>query len=236
VKTSVACRPRTREVNKGQEFQRRVHPLREDVPVRQNNTALSNKGNDMSKQRSKASTTSRRNKSEMNEGEQGGEMNNDLHELFLDELADVYNAEQQLTKALPKLAKTAKNDQLREAFEQHLEETENHISRLDQVFESLGESMKRKKCKGMEGLVEEGEEVISEQKNSSALDAGLIISAQKVEHYEMAAYGSLCSWAEQMGHDDALELLRQTLEEEKATDEKLTEIAETVANTQAEEG
>jgi ferritin-like metal-binding protein YciE len=188
----------------------------------------------MSKQRSKGSTTSRGSKSGMSE--EGGEMSNDLHELFLDELADIYNAEQQLTKALPKLAKTAKNDELREAFEQHLEETENHVSRLDQVFESLGESMKRKKCKGMEGLIEEGEEVISDQKNSDALDAGLIISAQKVEHYEIAAYGSLCSWAEQMGHNDALELLRQTLEEEKAADEKLTGIAESVANTQAEQG
>jgi ferritin-like metal-binding protein YciE len=188
----------------------------------------------MSKQRSKGSASSRGSKSEMSE--KGNEMSNALHKLFLDELADIYNAEQQLTKALPKLAKTVKNDELREAFEHHLEETENHIARLDQVFESLGESMKRKKCKGMEGLIEEGEEVISEQKNSNALDAGLIISAQKVEHYEIAAYGSLCSWAEQMGHNDALELLRQTLEEEKAADEKLTEVAETIANTQAEQG
>jgi ferritin-like metal-binding protein YciE len=188
----------------------------------------------MSKQRSRGSATARRSKSEMSE--EGNEMSNDLHELFLDELADIYNAEQQLTKALPKLAKTAKNAELREAFQQHLEETENHITRLDQVFESLGESMKRKKCKGMEGLIEEGEEVISGQKNSNALDAGLIISAQKVEHYEIAAYGSLCSWAEQMGHNDAVELLRQTLDEEKAADEKLTEIAETIANTQAEQG
>jgi ferritin-like metal-binding protein YciE len=187
----------------------------------------------MSKQRSKGSASSR---SKSGMSEEGNEMSNDLHKLFLDELADIYNAEQQLTKALPKLAKTAKNDALREAFQQHLEETENHISRLDQVFETLGESMKRKKCKGMEGLLEEGEEVISEQKNSEALDAGLIISAQKVEHYEIASYGSLCSWAEQMGHSDALELLRQTLDEEKAADEKLTEVAETVANTQAEQG
>lgn len=166
---------------------------------------------------------------------QGEEMSNDLHELFLSELADIYNAEQQLTKALPKMAKAAKTDELRDAFQQHLEETENHVSRLEQVFESLGASMKRKKCKGMEGLVEEGEEVVSEQKNTSALDAGLIISAQKVEHYEIAAYGSLCAWAEQMGHTQALELLRDTLDEEKAADEKLTEIAETVANTQAEQ-
>jgi ferritin-like metal-binding protein YciE len=190
----------------------------------------------MSKQRSKGGSTSRSSKSATSEEREGNKMSNDLHELFLDELADIYNAEEQLTKALPKLAKTAKNDQLREAFEQHLEETENHVTRLEQVIESLGESMKRKKCKGMEGVIEEGEEVISEQKNSSALDASLIISAQKVEHYEIASYGSLCSWAEQMGHSEALELLRQTLEEEKAADEKLTEIAESVANTQAEQG
>jgi ferritin-like metal-binding protein YciE len=189
----------------------------------------------MSKQRSKGSNAARRDQSNMNQENEGSEMNNDLHELFLDELADIYNAEQQLTKALPKLAKTAKTDELREAFEQHLEETENHISRLEQVFESLGESMKRKKCKGMEGLIEEGEEVISEKRNTRALDAGLIISAQKVEHYEIATYGSLCSWAQQMGHDDVLELLRETLEEEKAADEKLTEIAESIANTQAEQ-
>jgi ferritin-like metal-binding protein YciE len=187
----------------------------------------------MSKQRASRSTASRRGKN-MSEENEGG-MDNDLHQLFLDELADIYNSEQQLTKALPKMAKTAKNDELREAFQQHLEETENHISRLEQVFESLGESMKRKKCKGMEGLVEEGEEVISEHKNTTALDAGLIISAQKVEHYEIAAYGSLCSWAEQMGHDDALDLLKETLDEEKMADEKLTEIAENIANTQAEQ-
>jgi ferritin-like metal-binding protein YciE len=210
----------------------RGHPMREDVPFSQRNIARSNKGKAMSKQRSKSGTASR---SKSGMSKESSEMSNDLHELFLDELADIYNAEQQLTKALPKLAKTAKNDELREAFERHLEETENHISRLDQVFESLGESMKRKKCKGMEGLIEEGEEVISDQKNSDALDAGLIISAQKVEHYEIAAYGSLCSWAEQMGHNDALQLLQQTLEEEKAADQKLTEVAESVANAQAEQ-
>src|ERR1041385_9139807 len=134
----------------------------------------------MSNQRSRGSTTSRRSKLELNRKQEGKQMDNDLHELFLSELADIHNAEQQLTKALPKMAKTAKNDELREAFREHLEQTENHISRLDQVFESLGESIKRKKCKAMEGLVEEGEEIISEQKNTNALDAGLIISAQKV--------------------------------------------------------
>lgn len=189
----------------------------------------------MSKQRASGTNQSRRGKNASSEENEGNGMDNDLHQLFLDELADIYNSEQQLTKALPKLAKAAKNDGLREAFEEHLEETENHISRLEQVFESLGESMKRKKCKAMEGLIEEGEEILSEQKNTNALDAGLIISAQKAEHYEIAAYGALCSWAEQMGHDEALELLKETLEEEKSADEKLTEIAENIANTQAEQ-
>src|SRR6266498_4242612 len=182
----------------------------------------------MSKERSRRTTATRRSKIANIEERGGNQMHNDLHKLFISELADIYNAEQQLTKALPKMARTAKNDELREAFQEHLEQTENHISRLDQAFESLGESMKRKKCKGMEGLVKEGGEVMSEQKGASALDAGLIISAQKVEHYEIAAYGSLCSWAEQMGHNDVLELLRETLEEEKAADEKLTEIAESI--------
>jgi len=161
-------------------------------------------------------------------------MDNDLHELFLDELADVYSAEQQLTKALPKLAKAAQSDELREALEQHLEETEEHISRLEQVAESLDETLKKKTCKAMKGLVEEGDEIVKELKDSSALDAGIIAAGQKVEHYEIATYGTLCAWAEQMGHDEALKLLRQTEEEETAADEKLTEIAETIANQRAQ--
>jgi ferritin-like metal-binding protein YciE len=161
-------------------------------------------------------------------------MDNDLHKLFLDELADVYNAEKQLTKALPKMAKAAQSDELREALEEHLEETEEHISRLEEVFESLDESVKSKTCKAMKGLLEEGDEIVKEQKNSSALDAGIIAACQKVEHYEIATYGTLCAWAEQMGHDEALKLLRQTEEEEVSADEKLTEVAETVANQRAQ--
>jgi ferritin-like metal-binding protein YciE len=174
--------------------------------------------------------TSRGNMQNKNESEG---MDQDLHELFLDELADVYNAEKQLTKALPKLAKAANSDELREALESHLEETEEHITRLEQVFESLDESVKNKTCKAMKGLVEEGDEIVKEQKDSSALDAGIIAACQKVEHYEIATYGTLCAWAEQMGHDQALELLRQTEEEEVAADEKLTEVAETIANQKA---
>jgi ferritin-like metal-binding protein YciE len=161
-------------------------------------------------------------------------MNHELHELFLDELADIYNAEQQLTKALPKLAKAAHSDELREAFESHLAETQEHVSRLEQVAQSLDETLKRKTCKAMKGLIDEGDDIVKEQKNSSALDAGLIAAAQKVEHYEIATYGTLCAWAEQMGHDEALKLLRQTEEEEFAADQKLTHIAETVANQQTQ--
>lgn len=161
-------------------------------------------------------------------------MDNDLHELFLDELADVYSAEQQLTKALPKLAKAAQSDELREAIEMHLEETEEHVSRLEQVAESLDVTLKKKTCQAMKGLVEEADDIVKEQKNSSALDAGIIAACQKVEHYEIASYGTLVAWAEQMGHDDAVELLRETEEEESAADEKLTEVAETIANQRAQ--
>jgi ferritin-like metal-binding protein YciE len=159
---------------------------------------------------------------------------NDLHELFLDEFADIYNAEKQLTKALPKMAKAAKTPELRQAFETHLRETENQIKRLEQAIETLDESLKRKKCKAMEGLVEEAREILEEQKGSSALDAGLIAAAQKVEHYEIASYGTLCRWAEMMGHTEALNFLKQNLAEEKATDEKLTQVAERTANVQAQ--
>lgn len=161
-------------------------------------------------------------------------MDNDLHDLFLDQLADAYSAEQQLTKALPKLAKACESDELREALEQHLEETEEHMSRLEEVAESLDESLKRKTCKAMKGLIEEGEEMVKEQKGTNAIDAGIIAACQKVEHYEIATYGTLCAWAEQMGHDDALKLLRQTEEEESAADEKLTEVAENIANERAQ--
>ena len=168
-----------------------------------------------------------------NEESESG-MDNELHALFLDELADVYSAEQQLTKALPKLAKAAESEELREALEQHLEETEEHLSRLEQVAESLDETLKKKVCKAMKGLIEEGDDIVREQKNSSALDAGIIAACQKVEHYEIASYGTLCAWAEQMGHDEALKLLRQTEEEESAADEKLTEVAENIANERAQ--
>jgi ferritin-like metal-binding protein YciE len=161
-------------------------------------------------------------------------MNNKLHELFLDELADIYHAEHQLTKALPKLAKAAHSDRLRDALESHRDETEKHVSRLEQVFATLDESPKRKKCKGIEGILEEGKEIMSEHRKSEELDAALIAAAQKTEHYEIASYGCLCTWAAQMGHEEAHGLLSETLAEEKAADEKLTEIAKSSANLTAE--
>lgn len=161
------------------------------------------------------------------------EMNSDLHELFLEQLADVYDAEQQLTKALPKMAKAAESDELREAIESHLEETEEHVSRLEQVAQSLDETLKRKTCQATKGLIAEAEELMKDHKNTSAIDAAIIAAAQKVEHYEIATYGTLASWAEHMGHDEAAKLLRETEEEESAADEKLTSIAESVANQKA---
>lgn len=160
-----------------------------------------------------------------------------LKELYIDELRDLYNAENQLTKALPKMAKAATSDELRAGFEEHLEQTKGHVERLDEIFKELGEKPTGKKCKGMEGLVEEGEEMIEEQEGD-ALDAGLISAAQRVEHYEIAAYGSVRTYANLLGEEDAAELLEQTLTEEKQTDQKLTKLAEKInvrAGEQAEE-
>ena len=160
-------------------------------------------------------------------------MNNDLHELFLDELADVYSAEQQLIKALPKMVKAAQSDELREAFESHLERTRAHAARLQEVARTLDESLENKTCAAMQGLIKEASELMEEQKDSTALDAALIAAGQKVEHYEIASYGTLIAWAEEMGHEEAVKVLTQTLEEEEAADEKLSSIARSDANPRA---
>jgi ferritin-like metal-binding protein YciE len=162
-------------------------------------------------------------------------MQSPLHEAFLDEIADIYNAEQQLIKALPQMAKAAQSEELQDAFKMHLSETEQQAERIEEAMESLGESLKRKKCKGMEGLISEGKEMMEEYQGDPALDAVLIAAAQKVEHYEIASYGTICAWAEQMGHDEALQLFQANLQEEKAADEKLTGIAETLANVEAQQ-
>jgi ferritin-like metal-binding protein YciE len=151
--------------------------------------------------------------------------NKGLKELYIDELKDIYNAENQLVKALPKMAKASSSDQLREGFEEHLEQTKGHVQRLEQIFEMLGESPKGKKCACMEGLVEEGSEVMKEDFEGSVMDAALIGAAQRVEHYEIAAYGTARALAETLGENEHISLLEATLNEEKETDEKLTELA-----------
>jgi ferritin-like metal-binding protein YciE len=158
-----------------------------------------------------------------------------LHDAFIDELRDTYDAEKQLTKALPKMAKAASNPDLRQAFEAHLEETQGHIERLEQVFESLDEKVRGKHCEGIAGIIEEGKTIMGEDFDETTMDACLIAAGQRAEHYEMAAYGTLVAWAEAMGHTEAVELLQQTLDEEKATDEKLTSLAESGINQNAAE-
>jgi len=159
-----------------------------------------------------------------------------LHDLFVDELKDLYNAENQILKALPKMAKAASSEELRQGFEEHLEQTHGHVERLEQIFEQLGARAKGKKCVAMEGLIDEGKELMSEDAEPSVMDAALIAAAQKVEHYEMAGYGTVRAWAEQLGLHEAANLLQQTLDEEKETDEKLTQLAESMVNQEAEVG
>lgn len=159
----------------------------------------------------------------------------ELQELFLDELADIYYAEKQLTKALPKMAKAASSDELQNAFEEHLSQTEEHIQRIEEVFDLFEKPAKGKKCEAIEGLIKEGDRIAKEFKGSPALDAALISAAQKVEHYEIASYGCLCTWAEMLDNQEALSLLKETLGEEKETDELLTELAESRFNVEAAE-
>lgn len=159
---------------------------------------------------------------------------NPLYELFLEELADMYNAEQQLITALPKMASVAQSDELRDAFGEHLKETGEQAKRIEEAFRTLDETLPKKKCKAMEGLLAEGKELMDEHKSKPSLDAALIAAAQKVEHYEIASYGTLCIWAQQLDLQDVLECFQQSLEEEKSADEKLTAIAESLANEAAE--
>jgi ferritin-like metal-binding protein YciE len=159
-----------------------------------------------------------------------------LQELFLDELRDLYDMENRIVKALPKMAKAAHCAELRSAFEEHLEQTRHLVERLEQIFEKLGARARGKKCYGIKGIIEEGEDLLDEEPEPDVLDAGLIAAAQKVEHYEIAGYGTVCTWAQQLGQHEALELLKQTLDEEKATDEKLTHLAEAGINQAATVG
>jgi len=156
--------------------------------------------------------------------------------LLEEELKDIYSAEKQLLKALPKMAKKASSDELRTAFEEHLTVTEGQVTRLEEVFEVLGKTAKAKTCKAMEGLIEEATELMEEDADDAVMDAGLIAAAQKVEHYEIASYGTVRTWANLCGKEDAAELLQETLDEEAEADQKLTELAESLVNPAAEEG
>ena len=156
-----------------------------------------------------------------------------LQKLYTDELRDLYNAENQLLKALPKMAKAASSEELKEAFEKHLEQTKGHVERLEQVFEELGEKPKGKTCRAMKGLIEDGSEILEEDGEESVLDAGIIVAAQKVEHYEIAGYGSVRTFAHLLGKDKSAELLQTTLDEESETNEILNKLAESVVNPEA---
>jgi ferritin-like metal-binding protein YciE len=160
---------------------------------------------------------------------------NSLRQLYIEQLRDLYDAENQLVKALPKMAENSNSDELREGFEEHLEQTRGHVERLEQIFEGLGEKPKGEKCKGMEGLVKEGSEILDEDMEEETKDAAIIGAAQKVEHYDISGYGTARTYANLLGEREAAELLEQTLEEEKETDAKLTELAEDI-NVQAAEG
>jgi ferritin-like metal-binding protein YciE len=157
-----------------------------------------------------------------------------LHDAFVHELKDIYSAEKQLVRALPKMAKAASSEQLKAAFEEHLEVTEEQVGRLEQVFEALDVSSRGPKCEGMAGLIEEGSTIMEEKAEPAVMDAALIAAAQKVEHYEIATYGTLVTWARQLGEDKLADILHQTLDEEKETDVKLTELAESEINVEAQ--
>jgi ferritin-like metal-binding protein YciE len=156
-----------------------------------------------------------------------------LNALFLDTLKDIYYAEKQIYKSLPKMAKAAGSDQLRNAFEKHHDETEGHIERLEKIFDLLGKPARGKKCDAIEGILDEGQEIMDEYKDAPALDAGLLAAAQAVEHYEISRYGTLKSWAAKLGLNEAVKLLDQTLTEEKKTDDTLTKIAVSAVNAEA---
>jgi ferritin-like metal-binding protein YciE len=151
-----------------------------------------------------------------------------LQELYIHGLKDLYSAEKQIVRALPKMIKAADSDELRAGFEQHLEETQEQVNRLEQIFNELGVSPRGKKCVGMEGLIEEGKELMEEDAEPEVLDAGLIAAAQHIEHYEIAGYGCVRTYAELLGYNDAAKMLQKTLDEESATDEKLNQLAQSI--------
>lgn len=161
---------------------------------------------------------------------------NSLNDLFIEELKDLHNAEKQIIAALPKMQKAASNPELQSAFEEHLEQTKEHVNRLEKVFEIIGEKAQGKTCRAMQGIVEEAKEMMEEKGDPNVMDAALIANAQRVEHYEIAGYGTVRTYARMLGFKDAEKLLQQTLDEEAQTDEKLTQLAEKSVNVQANQG
>jgi ferritin-like metal-binding protein YciE len=159
-----------------------------------------------------------------------------LRKLYVEELKDLYSAEKQILQALPKMVKKATNPQLKNAFQEHLEVTQVHVERLERIFEGLGKPARGKKCKAMEGLLEEGKEMMAEDMEDDVMDAALISAAQRVEHYEMAGYGTVRTWAQEMGETAAAKLLQETLDEERNADKSLTQLAETTINIEAMAG
>jgi len=157
-----------------------------------------------------------------------------LEDLYMDMLKDLYSAEKQLVKALPKMAKNSQSSDLQQAFQEHLKQTEGHVERIERIFSELGGSPRGKKCVGMEGIIEEGSELMKENVDPDVLDAGLIAAAQKAEHYEIASYGAARTWAERLGHNSAAQLLQQTLDEEGEANKKLTQIAVSHVNMEAQ--
>jgi ferritin-like metal-binding protein YciE len=158
----------------------------------------------------------------------------DLQDLYVEELRDIYNAEKQLVKALPKMAKKATHEELKDAFTEHLEQTKGHVERLEKIFDKLGKRAGGKVCKAMQGIVEEGKEMMEEDAEPEVMDAGLIAAAQRAEHYEIAAYGTVRTYAKLLGEDQAAKLLQATLDEEDETDKKLTDLAESSINVDAQ--
>jgi ferritin-like metal-binding protein YciE len=161
---------------------------------------------------------------------------NNLRDLYIEQLQDLYSAETQIVEALPLMAKAASHKQLKSGFEEHLAQTKQHVQRLETIFQQLGASPKGQKCKGMEGLLKEGQEMMKTKGEPAAIDAGLIAAAQRVEHYEIAGYGCVRTYAKELGDKQAMSLLQQTLDEEGATDHKLTKLATQVINLEAERG
>ncbi|SHM36497.1 ferritin-like domain-containing protein [Chitinophaga sp. CF418] len=193
-------------------------------------SAAGSKSTSASRTASKTSNSSR----SMSSRGKNGDMNSRFHQLFMDQLKDIYWAEKHLLKALGKMQKAATSEELVDAIAHHQDQTREHVNRLERVFESLGQTPKAKKCPAMEGLIAEGQDVMDDTEEHSAVrDAGLIICSQKIEHYEIATYGSLRTLAEKMGHEDAARLLDQTLSEEKETDVVLTQLAESSINEEA---